>query len=161
MADRALSTTRRSLLGAAASIPFLPLTPVRAEPVEAHPFTPDRVLWDRNLARYQRLAAQATKAEQTGWFKAANDRFYREMADPNTDRKSAMARMTRAENLFWHRCTAPMQKAAVALVLTPAPGLEALRDKLTVIRAHQLYEPTSMERDCLEVLNRDVVQLIA
>jgi hypothetical protein len=32
------------------------------------------------------------------------------MADPGTDRKAAFARMTRAENLYWHCCTAPMQE---------------------------------------------------
>jgi hypothetical protein len=154
-------TTRRRVLRVAASIPFLALTPVRAEPVEAFTCRPDCDLWDRNLARYHRLAARAKEAEETGWFRAANERFYREMADPGTDRKAAFARMTRAENLFWHRCTAPMQEAAVALVLTPPPDLEALRDKLTVVRLHQLHESGSMERDCLEVLREDVEQLSA
>jgi hypothetical protein len=116
-------------------------------------------LWDRNLTRYYRLAAQAKKAEETGWFRAANDRFYREMADPDTDRKAAFARMTRAEHFFWHRCTAPMQEAAVALVLTAPPDLEALRAKLAVIRTHQLYEPKAMERDCFEVLEENVKAL--
>ncbi|HEX8512979.1 MAG TPA: hypothetical protein VF688_07710 [Allosphingosinicella sp.] len=154
-------TTRRRVLRAAASIPFLPLAAIRAEPVEASAFAPERELWDRNLARYHRLAAQAKKAKETGWFRAANERFYRESANPGADRKAAFARMTRAENLFWHRCSAPMQEAAVALVLTPAPNLEALRAKLTVIHTHQLYEPRSMERDCLEVLKRDVGRLIS
>jgi hypothetical protein len=151
-------TTRRRVLRAAASIPFLPLTPVRAEPVEALPHG-DREEWDRNLARYRNLAARAKKAEETGWFQAANERFYRGIADPNTDRKAASAQMTRAENLFWHRCTAPMQDAAVALVLTPPPDLEALRVKLTVIRAHQLHESKSMDSDCLDVLVEDIVFL--
>lgn len=154
-------TTRRRVLTAAASIPFLALTPVRAEPAEAPAFHPDRELWDRNLNRYNRLAAQAKKAEETGWFRAANERFYSEMADPDTDRKAAFARMTRAENLFWHRCTAPMQEAAAQLVVTPAPDLEALRGKLTVIRSHQLYEPRSMERDWMEVLKQDLGRLIS
>jgi hypothetical protein len=149
-------TTRRRVLGAAAAIPLLSLTSVRAEPVDA---PPDRQLWDCNLAHYHRLAARAKKAEETGWFRAANERFYRESADPGTDRKAAFARMTRAENLYWHRCTAPMQEAAIALVLTPTPDLEGLREKLTVIRAYQLYEPKSMERDCLEVLEEDVERL--
>lgn len=159
MADRALSTSRRALLGAAAAIPFLPLSSVRAEPVEVRSPSADRELWNRNLARYQSLATRAKKAEETGWFQAANERFYSEMADPGTDRKAAFARMTRAENLYWHRCTAPMQEAAVALVLTPPPDWEALRDKLAVIRGHQLYEPGSMERECFEVLEKDVSRL--
>ncbi|HEX8124465.1 MAG TPA: hypothetical protein VF548_02680 [Allosphingosinicella sp.] len=123
-------------------------------------YRPDRALWNRNLARYNRLAAQAKKAEETGWFRAANERFYREMADPGADRKAAFARMTRAESLYWYRCTAPMQEAAVALVLTPAPDLEGVRDKLTTIRTHQLYEPRSMDRDCLEVLEEDLTRYL-
>lgn len=46
----------------------------------------------------------------------------------------------------------------MALVLTAPPYLEALRDKLTVIRAHQLYEPRSMRGDCWELLKRDLVK---
>lgn len=142
-------TTRRRVLRAAATIPFLPLTSVRAEPVEAPACPSDREVWDRNLARYQGLAARAKKTEETGWFRAANERFYREIADPGTDHKAAFTRMAGAENLFWHRCTAPMQEAAVALVLTPPPDLEALRTKLTIIRSHRLDEPKAMERHCL------------
>jgi len=151
-------TTRRRVLRAAATIPFLPLTPVRAEPVEALP-VPDREPWDRNLARYRALAARAKKAEQTGWFRAANERFYRESADPDIDRKAAFARMTRAENLFWHRCTAPMQEAAIALVVTPAPDLGALRQKLGAVRAHQFHEEGSMERCWIDVLEQAVGRL--
>lgn len=153
-------TTRRRILRAAASISFLPLTAVRAEPVEAAPpLFADRQLWDRNLARYRNLAARAKRVEETGWFRAANERFYREMADPGTDRKAAFAHMNRAENLYWHRCTAPMQDAAVTLLLTPAPDLHALLEKLAAIRAHQLYQPRSLERDCFEILEEDVALL--
>jgi hypothetical protein len=161
-------TTRRGVLGAAASIPFLPLAPVRADPAETKSTeglppspAPSRETWDRNLARYQSLAARAKKAEETGWFRAANERFYREMAEPTADRQAAFARMTRAENLFWHRCTAPMQEAAVTLVLTPPLGLEGLRNKLAIVRTHQLYEPKVMERECFEVLEEDVWRLLA
>ena len=38
-----------------------------------------------------------------------------------------------------------MQEAAAALVLTPAPDLAALRDKLAVIRTRQLHEPKRNE----------------
>lgn len=158
MAGSEPSISRRRVLGAAAAIPLLSLTPVQAEPVEALPLA-DREAWDRNLTRYRDFAARAKKAEETGWFRAANERFYREMADPATDRKAAFARMTRAENLYWHRCTAPMQQAAVALVLTPPPDLKALRDKLIAVRTHQLYEERSMSRNCLQVLEEDVGRL--
>lgn len=155
-------TTRRRVLGAAAALSALALpSPVRGEPVETPPVPADRILWNQRLARYCQLFARAQAAAEAGWFRAANDRFYRESADPGTDRKAAFARMTRAENLYWHRCTAPMQDAAVALVLTPPPDLEALRTKLAIIRTHQLSEPETMERDCLIVLEEDLQRLTA
>lgn len=46
----------------------------------------------------------------------------------------------------------------MALVLTPAPDLEAVREKIGVIRAHQLHELESMTHDCFEVLEEDVTQ---
>jgi hypothetical protein len=117
-----------------------------------------RALWDRRLAHYRRLAAAAKAAAENGWFRAANDRFYREKADPAADHKAAFARLDRAEDLYWHRCTEPMQEAAVALALTPAPHVEALRTKITVIRTHELHELECMPRDCFEVLEEDVAR---
>jgi hypothetical protein len=111
---------------------------------------------DRPPRPLPRLAARTKAAAETGWFRAANDRFNRESATPGTDGPTAFARISRAEDLYWRRCTAPMQEAAEALVLTPAPDLEGLHDKLTVIRTHQLHEEGSMERDCIEVLEEDV-----
>ncbi|HEX9947773.1 MAG TPA: hypothetical protein VGA98_09550 [Allosphingosinicella sp.] len=85
---------------------MLPITSVIASVAKQSSSTVAREIWNARLARYHRLAAQAKKAEETGWFRAANERFYSEMADPGTDRKAAFARMTRAENLYWNRCTA-------------------------------------------------------
>lgn len=95
MADRALSTSRRALLGAAASLPVLAIsTPVRPEPVETKStagqrllFPSSRTLWNQRLARYRRLAARAEAAAETGWFRAANDRYAREAADPAADKQ--------------------------------------------------------------------------
>jgi hypothetical protein len=117
--------------------------------------------WTARLTRYRALAARTEAAAETGWFRAANDRFNRESAAPGTDAPTAFARISRAEDLYWRRCTAPMQEAAEALVLTSAPDLEALRDKLAVIRAHQLHEEGSIERDCIEVLEDDLVRWCA
>ncbi|HEX8307820.1 MAG TPA: hypothetical protein VF645_05310 [Allosphingosinicella sp.] len=161
MAGHEPSISRRRVLGAAAAIPLLPLSSVRAEPVEAPASLPDRDLWDRNLARYHRLSTRAKGAEETGWFRAANERWYRECGDPGTNRKAAFARMTRAENLFWHRCTAPMQEAAVLLVFTTTPDLCALRQKLAAIRAHQLHREGSMECYLIDLLEEDVSALRA
>jgi hypothetical protein len=172
MAGPEPSTTRRRVLGAAAALPVLAFAPpVRAEPVEVPPSLPDRSLWNRRLALYQRLAAETEQAATAGWFRAANDRYKRQIAaiealraaDPGRDgkrldrlRRAAFRRIDKAENVYWHKCTAPMQRAAAALVLTPAPDLAALGVKLAVIRAHQLHELDSMIRDCFEVLSKDV-----
>ena len=160
MADRALSTSRRALLGAAATLPVLALAPASAARGQLPATVPiDRSLWDERLARYRRLAAQAEAAAETGWFRAANDRYYRESADPSADRKAAFARVSRAEDLYWRRCTDPMQQAAATLALTPAPDLEALRTKLALIRTHDLQELDCMTRNCFEVLEEDVGRL--
>ena len=178
MAGREPSTTRRALLGAAASLPVLALTASeRAGGTDV--VRPERsrgaLLWHDRLARYRRLAAEAEQAAATGWFAAANARYEREQAEiaarfgsweaareteeGRRHRRTAFDRVDRAEDLYWRRCTDPMQKAAVALVLTLAPDLEALRTKIAVIRAHQLHELDSMIRDCFEVLEEDVGRL--
>lgn len=159
MANRALSTSRRTLLGAAAALPILALpTPVRPERSRGASLAPNEAQWNERLARYRRLEARAKAAAETGWFRA-NDAYNRACATPGADHKAAFARVDRAEKLYWHRCTAPLQEAAEALVLTPAPDLEALHAKLAVIRAHQLHEEGSMERHCIEVLEDDVGRL--
>jgi hypothetical protein len=56
-----------------------PPAPVRAEPVEALPEGPAAARWTRRLTRYRHLAESARAAAETGWFRAANDRYEREM----------------------------------------------------------------------------------
>ena len=175
MADRALSTSRRALLGAAASLPVLALpTPVRAEPVDALPFARARAVWNCRLARYRRLAAETEEAATTGWFAAANACYKRELAgiaarfgsrdaaesdEARRLRRAAFERVDAAEEAFWERCTDPTQKAAVALALTPAPDLPALAAKLRAMRTHQLHELPSMTRNCFDLLEEDVERL--
>jgi hypothetical protein len=52
-----------------------------------------------------------------------------------------------------------MEDAAVAVALTPAPGIEAVREKIGIMRAAGLQELGRMKRDCLEVLMEDLVRL--
>jgi hypothetical protein len=52
-----------------------------------------------------------------------------------------------------------MQEVAAALVLTPAPDLEALREKLIAIRAHQLHKPHHIAPQCFDVLVEDTIRL--
>jgi hypothetical protein len=161
MADRALRTSRRALLGAAAAIPFLPLQTAGTTPVEgpSHPPTAEEGEWNRRLTRYRHLAARAKAAAETGWFRAANDRYYWEAADPGTDSIAAFARLDRAENLYWQRYTEPTEEASIRLVLTKAPHFTAIAIKLALIQSHHLTELEGMERNCWAVLAEDVQRL--
>lgn len=172
MAGDKPSISRRRVLGAAALLPVTAL----AAPTSANPTAADPALWAHRLAWYDRLVARATAAAETGWFRAANDRYTRECGEIEARfggkeaaarseeacqlRKVAFRRMDRAEDTYWRRCTAPMQDAAVALVLTPAPDLQSIRAKIAVIRAHELEELECMTRHPLEVVSEDVARLI-
>lgn len=167
MAGDKPSISRRRVLGAAA---FLPVAALAAPPSAIFPAA-DAALWERRLGAYQRIAARATAAAERGWFRAANDLYSRQCVEIQTRfggkdaaaqseeacelRRAAFRRVNRAEDIYWRRCTAPMQEAAVALLLTPAPDLGAVRDKVAVMRALQLLE-VEMGCDCLEILERDL-----
>ncbi|HZF96188.1 MAG TPA: hypothetical protein VEZ20_15100 [Allosphingosinicella sp.] len=157
------------LLGAGAAAAAVP-----DHPSPAHP-SPARRLWECRLARYRRIAAEAEAAAETGWFRAANARYGRETealaarfgswkaarvsAEGGAEAEAAWRRMDEAEEAYWARCTDPMQDAAVAVALTPAPGIEAVREKIGIMRAAGLQELGRMKRDCLEVLMEDLVRL--
>jgi hypothetical protein len=166
MAGNAPSISRRRVLGAAAVLPAFALSPpVRAEPVEALPSSARR-LWTARLTRYRRLAAEAQAIAETGWLRTANAHYESEAEalaadhppDADTRQSAAWDRLAEAEDRYWESCTAPLQNAAVALALTPAADLTAVREKIAVIRALRLQE---LEQDCLEVLEEDVARLAA
>lgn len=178
MAGREPSISRRRILGAAAALPFVAVPKsVRAEPVEAASFSepPDKAEWTARLARYRGLAERTRAAAETGWFRAANDLYYAQCAaiaarfggeeaaaqseEARALRKAAFRRVDRAEDLYWRRCTAPMQEAAIALAFTPAPHIAAVRTKIAVLRAHDLDEPDAMPRNALEVVDNDLARL--
>jgi hypothetical protein len=172
MADRVSSISRRRVLGAAAAFPILASLAV---PVAGLAAPPDRRLWNRRLARYLRLAAMAEEVATTGWFASANAR-HASVADAIKARfgsweearrcpegsalcDPAWDRIEEAEGAYWDRCTAPMQKAAVALALTAAPDLDGIRTKIGIILAHQLDELDSMCRHPLDVILEDIERL--
>ena len=170
MAADPLTTTRRTLLGAAVSLPVLSLPrPIRAVPVEAATFA-------RRLARYRRLAQRTREAAESGFFRIANDRYNRERAEVETRygtweaaaatyegrklRRDVFARVAAAEETFYTRCTAPMERAAILLCLTPAPNLPALLAKIRAMQAHELQELDMLPKPALELLAEDVLQLL-
>lgn len=173
MAGREPSISRRRILGAAAALPLAALPAPGAEAVRA---SADRGLWETRLARYRVLAERTRAAAETGWFRAANDRYYAKCAaiaarfggeeaaaaseEAGALRRAAFRRVDRAEDLYWRRCTAPTQEAAIALAFTRAPDIAAVRTKIAVLRAHDLDEPDAMRRNALEVVDRDLASLI-
>jgi hypothetical protein len=149
--------------------------PVRAEPVEALPSSRAATRWDSRLTRYRRLAESAKVAAETGWFRAANDRYNREIAAQNPahpeeglslskarleGHQAAFARVTKAENLYYDRHTAPLLRAAALLAATPAPDLPALLAKIRVMQAHELQEEGALPKPALELLAEDVESLV-
>src|SRR5262245_43785586 len=76
------STTRRRVLGAAVALPVLAVVPgdiASARTLSSRPGA--GALWNRRLALYRRLAAEAEQAATTGWFRAPNDRYAHETAE--------------------------------------------------------------------------------
>jgi hypothetical protein len=116
--------------------------------------------WDSRLTRYRRLAESAKAAAETGWFRAANDRYNREFAAADEgQRKAAFTRVTKAENLYYDRHTAPLMRAATLLAATPAPDLAALLAKICVMQAHELQEEGALPKPALELLAEDAGRL--
>lgn len=173
MAGHVSSISRRRVLGAAAALPILASIPA---PVAGLAPPAERRLWNRRLARYRRLAAEAEEVATTGWFRAANARHERDAAviaarfgswDLARESREGAAlcdaiwrRMGEAEDAYWERCTAPMQRAAAAVALTPVPDLDALRTKVAVMREQALDELELMSRQPLTVLLEDLRQLM-
>jgi hypothetical protein len=184
MAIEPFSTTRRTLLGAAAALPAValceggcPLTLPADSSVEASAKAQalrERV-WNRRLTIYRRLAARTKEAAETGFYRQALDRYDREQAalasrfgsweaaresqEGGPLCRAAFERVDAAEEAYYDRCTAPMHRAAVRLALTPAPDLEALLAKIRIVAEQQLDELGSMTRPVLEVLAEDVAGL--
>lgn len=173
MAGDEPSISRRRILGAAASVPLAALAGRLAETPEP---VADPALWRRRLAAYRRAAARAKAAAETGWFRAANDLYARECAGIDARfggreaagasaegrrlRAAAFARVDAAEEAYWERCTAPMQRAAIALAVAAAPDLAGVRAKIAVIRAHALEEIDATPRHPLDLVDDDLARLM-
>jgi hypothetical protein len=182
MAAEKHSSTRRRVLGAAVALPVLALAgfPACAEGtvpergLSPSP-SPAQTLWTRRLARYRRLHA-AWKAEaETGAFRAANDRYERKKAAiearfgswaaalasrrARPGMRAAYERVSAAEDLYYHRYTAPMYRAMTRLVHTAAPDLPALLAKIEIIREHEpdLFDDAPLRS--FEMLRKDVERL--
>jgi hypothetical protein len=128
--------------------------------------------WNRRFACYRHLSERTREAAETGFFRAANDRYNRERAaletrygsweaaattpDGRALRAAIFAPVAAADEAFYDRCTKPMQQAAALLALTPAPDLPALLAKIRVMQEQELDELDIVGRPVLEVLADDV-----
>jgi len=91
MAGREPSISRRRILGAAAAVPLAALPVIASEArqsgeadgAEAGCFVAPllAMTWKARLAAYRRLAARAKEGAEVGWFRKANDRYYRRCAE--------------------------------------------------------------------------------
>lgn len=179
MAAQPLSTTRRALLGAAVALPIAALAgpPVIAtpDPIRGKQSSPVAEIWTRRLAHYRRLHARAKAEAETGAFRAANDRHdeafaeitarygnWRKALRSKTGKPlcaAAYARIAAAESAYCRQYTVPLEKAALALMRTPAPDLQALRAKIEVMRDQEVDCFDGTPSDPLEVVWRDVQRL--
>jgi hypothetical protein len=131
--------------------------------------------WARRLACYRHFAARTKEAAETGFFRAANDRYNREhaalearygsweaaggTAEGRALRRAIFAPVAAAEEAFYDLCTKPMQQAAARLALTPAPDLPAVLAKIRVMQEQELDELDILSGSVLEVLAEDVARL--
>lgn len=182
MAAQEHSSTRRSVLGAAVALPVLALAGFPAPAVIATPdliggkqSSPARALWHRRLTRYRRIHARWKTEAESGAFRAANDAYKRARAGiiarfgtwekalrSRTGKplcKAAFTRIDAAEDAYYDTCTAPMHRAPVSLIRTPAPGLRALLAKIEIIQEHELEMFDDMPVHPLEALRMDMTRL--
>ncbi|HZG09475.1 MAG TPA: hypothetical protein VEZ70_10905 [Allosphingosinicella sp.] len=82
-----------------------------------------------------------------------------EVPQPEAVRQAAFTRVTKAENLYFDRHTAPLIRAATLLATTPAPNLPALLAKVRVMQVHELQEDGALSKPALELLAEDVGRL--
>ncbi|HEX2763478.1 MAG TPA: hypothetical protein VHM92_06485 [Allosphingosinicella sp.] len=187
MAEKPLTTTRRTLLGAAASLPIAALAHSAVIASEAKQSSSDSgaaldcraslaTTWTRRLARYRRLADRMKAETETGFLWKANRRYDRDRAvikarfgsweaalgtpEGRELGRAAFDRVARAEEAYYDRCTAPAMRAAVLVCQTPVPDLPALLSKIEVMQAHELQEEGSMPTPALELLVEDVERLV-
>ena len=177
MAAQPLTTTRRALLGAAAALPIAALATPPVIASGARQSSAAAEIWTRRLAHYRRLRARAKAEEETGAFRAANDRHDEAFAEitarygnwPKALRSktgkplcaAASARIAAVESAYCRQYTVPLEKAALALMRTPVPDLHALRAKIEVMRDQEIDCFDGSPGDPLKVIWEDVRRLTA
>lgn len=157
MASDVSSPSRRGMLGILAAAP---LAGAVAAPAFANP-QPNRVKWERRLARYRLLAALEVSHRKFGGYFETTDKTARERllindeygswnaagVDPQgLQRVDAVFQAEEAiSDLHCKRFAAPADRAATLLVLTPAPDIDAVELKIKVIQDNDMVMWTAFE----------------
>lgn len=156
-------TDRRAFLTGMAAIPAVALT---AQPAAASP----RASWDAALFNWKAACIMQEAYSEIGPLAEAND-LYRNDTDvlatrygslrrakANAQGKAAFARVTAVEDEGRRHYEAADQ-AAVQLLRTPAPDIDAVRLKIQVIKDHDLH--ISLESEPWTIITRDLERLAA
>jgi hypothetical protein len=170
-----VQTSRRGMLGALAIA-----TPAAAAALSqfaepAYAGTVDRAAWDRAKFRYEARLLHQEAVEKLGYLHVATDDrktaryivaelsgvrdayMVTEKSHPHLATRIRAA--DRANERWAKECVEPLDQAAIALLLTPAPDLEAVKFKFAMIERHELHEWTMTPRDCAEVIRKDLVRI--
>lgn len=160
-------TTRRALLGAIAATPIV--AAVATSPATATTHTPDP-RWNRRVARYRRARALMEADYAFGDNAKANEAFNTARAeavravgegrlDEHPGFPEAWEAMSRADEERFRRYIRPADLAAMLVVLTPAPNLEAALLKVEIIKEHELDNYSPMPRDPFGIVLEDMRRL--
>lgn len=159
--------SRRAALSAAAVAPIaLSVQPSRAA---------DAGQWEVALQRFRMCEAMKDADEYFGDLAEAgraHDEHKRQrvrrfgpegktqtMPEAMAAREEAWAAMTAAEDAHYKNFIVPIDKAAIALALTPAPNLDALLIKIDIIKRFELDNTKFMPRDPMEIVREDFARL--
>ena len=132
-------------------------------------------LWDQRKAKWQLLVA-LRDADNAFGAHATAYRVWDEVQRSAIDRFGALPRakedvgeakvieagweaLSEAEAAWYSDYVHPADLAALELVLTPAPDLDAVLLKATIAKDHELDNMTSMPREPMDVILDDVRRL--
>jgi hypothetical protein len=129
--------------------------------------------WDRRVTEYLRCdALQSAFAGFGGLFQAAEDctlkrweaerlfgHGWQQTAEGRAFMADAHKKVNQAEELHAETYLRPFWNAAKALVMTPAPNVQAAAYKALVIEADEIWNSHDMPDDCLQIVADDFARV--
>jgi hypothetical protein len=166
----ALNPSRRGMLTAIAVGPAA----IAAAPLHA-PIA-DRALWDRRRDRFAILKALRDADEAFGRCADGNRaydlfrRIVRERHGTNDKRRVPaetqaewdveFEKMNASDAIFTARFCKPADLAAIELIMTPAPDLDAALLKIEIIKDFELWNTYEVPVDCMDLVSADMARLL-